>query len=192
MMASGLNPRPAPGTTLIELTIVLLILGVLADLGLRGWSASLERHQSKRVARDLLATISLARTSSVMQKQWVTICPSMNGTACSREWGRGVLVFLDADRDARLDPEDRTIHHFRPIPAGSRLSWRSFRNKPYIQITQTGRTNHQNGSFIYCPANGDPRNARVVIISKLGRVRLGPDLNRDGISETASGKPVSC
>lgn len=180
------------GTTLIELMIMLVIVAILADLGTRSWAASYQTHQSNRVARDLLAAIQLARTSSALQRQWATLCPSTDGMACTQDWGRGILVFLDVDRNGKLDPDDRTIYRYQPAREGSTLSWRSFRKKPYLQITQRGWTNQQNGSFIYCPPDQNPRYARVVIVNKLGRARQGVDRDGDGIAETASGKPVEC
>lgn len=186
------NLRKHRGTTLIELTIVLVIVAILADLGAQGWSAFYRKHQSNRVARDLVAAIHLARSSSAMHRQWTTLCPSADGDACTPDWGAGILVFLDADRDGEFGPRDRTIHRFQPAVRGSRLSWRSFRNKPYLQMTPRGRTNQQNGSFIYCPPDADPHYARIVIVNKLGHARQGRDRNGDGIPETASGKPVQC
>lgn len=188
---AGLRPDHQ-GTTLIELITVLAILAILTQVGTSGWVETYQEHQSNRVARDLLAAVRIARSSSVLQHQIVTICPSIDDSACTRDWGHGILVFLDTNRNGTREPQDRVIHRFQPARRGSTLSWRSFRKKPYLQLTPRGWTNQQNGSFIYCPPDRDPRFARVIIVNKLGRARQGIDRNGDGVDETASGKDIEC
>lgn len=188
----GTVPQHSRGTTLIELTIVLVIVAILADLGAQSWTAYYRKHQSNQVARDLLGAIHLARSSALLHRRWATLCPSEGGNRCTQDWGAGILVFLDTDRNGEFDPEDRAIRHHQPATKGSRLSWRSFRMKPYLQMTPRGRTNQQNGSFVYCPPDNDPRYARVVIVNKLGHARQSRDRDGDGIAETANGKPVQC
>ena len=83
----------------------------------------------------------------------------------------------------------------RALPAlarGSRVYWRSFRNRSYLSFTSTGLTAWQNGSFRYCPLSGDPSLIREVILNPAGRLRRATDHDGDGVVEDATGAPVSC
>lgn len=192
-LPSAHRPKRTAGTTLIELVIVLAIVAILADFGTREWAEAYQRHQSNQVTRNILSAIHTARTSAILQHQWATLCPSRDGTSCTADWGNGILVFLDFDRDGAMGEGDRSVYRYQPIPEGGSLRWRSFRNKPYLQMIPTGRTNQQNGSFVYCPGDHRAlRHARVIIVNKLGHSRSGGDQDGDGIREMASGAPIQC
>lgn len=180
------------GVSLVELLIVLCIAALLLGMGTGPWRDRVDHHRANAVAREVTAAVHLARVTSVTLRKWVTVCPSRDGRNCSADFGDALLVFTDGNRDARPDDADRIVHHFRVPAAGSTLRWSAFRRKPWLQMTPMGRTHQQNGSFIYCPPDRDPRRARVVIVNKLGFTRPGTDRNGDGITEYANGRPVDC
>ena len=63
-----------------------------------------------------------------------------------------------------------------PSAAGTILTFRA-----------EGYTNWQNGSFHYCPASGDARYGKVLIVNIQGRTALSVDADGDGIDEQANG-----
>ena len=56
----------------------------------------------------------------------------------------------------------------------------------------TGLTDWQNGNMLVCPPDGNPRQARLLVVNAHGRTRLATDNDGDGVVEGANGSPVSC
>ncbi|TDJ38625.1 MAG: prepilin-type N-terminal cleavage/methylation domain-containing protein [Gammaproteobacteria bacterium] len=185
---------PAAGFSLTELLVSLAILAGLASLAGPGMVRLVQQERSTAALNQLLGAVHLARSSAITRGAIVTLCPSANGQTCAgrNRWHEGAIVFSDEDRDGRRDPDDALLRALPGFPDSSRVYWRSFRNKSYLQINGRGMTNWQNGHFLYCPANGDPRLARQLILNAQARVRKAPDRDGDGIAEDANGDPLEC
>jgi type IV fimbrial biogenesis protein FimT len=91
-----------------------------------------------------------------------------------------------------LGGTDDVLRGIPALPAGSTVFWRSFRNRPYLVFQPTGLTDWQNGHFLFCPASGNARDARQVVLNPQGRLRQMTDRDGDGIVEDTSGRPVRC
>ena len=184
----------AAGFSLTELLVSLAILAALASLAGPGMVHLIQQERSTTALNQLLSAVHLARSSAITRGATVTLCPSANGQTCAgrNRWHEGAIVFSDEDRDGQRDPDDVLLRALPGFAAASRVYWRSFRNKNYLQLNSRGMTNWQNGHFLYCPANGDPRLARQLILNAQARVRKAPDRDRDGIAEDARGDPLRC
>ena len=184
----------AAGFSLTELLVSLAILAGLASLAGPGMIRLVQQERSSTALNQLLGAVHLARSSAITRGAIVTLCPSANGETCAgrNRWHEGAIVFSDEDRDGRRDPDDALLRVLPGFADSSRVYWRSFRNKSYLQINGRGMTNWQNGHFLYCPANRDPRLARQLILNAQARVRKAPDRDGDGISEDANGDALEC
>ena len=182
------------GFSLAELLVSLAILAALASLAGPGMVRLVQQQRSTTALNQLLGAVHLARSSAITRGGIVTLCPSANGQTCTgrNRWHEGAIVFSDEDRDGRRDTDDALLRALPGFPDASRVYWRSFRNKSYLQLDSRGMTNWQNGHFLYCPANGDPRLARQLILNAQARVRKAPDRDGDGIAEDATGDPLEC
>jgi type IV fimbrial biogenesis protein FimT len=176
------------------LLVSLAILAGLASLAGPGMIRLVQQERSSAALNQLLGAVHLARSSAITRGAIVTLCPSANGETCAgrNQWHEGAIVFSDEDRDGRRDADDALLRVLPGFADSSRVYWRSFRNKSYLQINGRGMTNWQNGHFLYCPANRDPRLARQLILNAQARVRKAPDRDGDGIAEDANGDPLEC
>jgi len=181
------------GFTLIELLTALVIALVLGYLAYPPFSDLRERIHSTSRINSLAGLVRFARQIAVTRRQWVTLCPT-RGDTCARspDWSTGILCFVDLNRDGVRQPEEPVLAYQSPLDPGEQLTWRSFRQRYYLQFRSEGYTNWQNGSFAYCPASGDARNGKVLIINIQGRAATAADLDGDGIVEQASGIPLTC
>ena len=184
----------AAGFSLTELLVSLTILAGLASLAGPGLTRLVQQERSSTALNQLLGAVHLARSSAITRGAIVTLCPSANGQSCAgrNRWHEGAIVFSDEDRDGQRDVGDALLRVLPGFADSSRVYWRSFRNKSYLQINSRGMTNWQNGHFLYCPANRDPRFARQLILNAQARVRKAPDRDGDGIAEDANGDPLEC
>lgn len=184
---------PASGLTLIEL---LLTLGIVAFLLLQAlgpwWQQVQQRQQVDALMQELQQMVTMARSSAVAHNSIVTLCRSDDGSSCRGRWHEGSILFTDANANHLLDDSDRLLFRMAPALPRGELRYSAFRNQQYLQLTPQGVTNYQNGSFTWCPADGDLRLARQLIVSFSGRSRMARDRDGDGVVENSKGLPVSC
>jgi type IV fimbrial biogenesis protein FimT len=181
------------GLSLVELLLCLAILAFfLVNVGTPGFSESRKRHEIDEVLQDLANAVTMARSAAINENVMVTICRSTDGQRCQGRWERGGILFTDFNADHVLNGRDRLLFRLPPFKASGTLTFNSFRNQQYLQLTPRGATNSQNGNFTFCPADGNPTLARQLIINVTARTRLAQDLDHDGIVEDSQGKPVQC
>lgn len=181
------------GLSLIESLISLAILTIVfMRLSMPATSSWRQKAEIDAVMQELMTSIGLARSHAISENVMVTLCRSDDGRQCRGSWSDGYIVFIDRDANHILDDNDRILTRatsFKPI--GS-LSYNSFQNKQYLQITPRGFTDFQNGNFTFCSIDGNPENNRQIIVSLSGRARYARDRDGDGLVENSQGKPVIC
>lgn len=179
------------GLSLLESLLVLAIVAITAKLALPGLDDLLSQQRSDAAARRLHRVLVLARSAAVTRHEMVTVCRSMDGLKCGGSWSHGIAVFLDGDGDRQAE-SGQTLSFVDMIPSETRIYWRSFGNRQYLQFLPVGSTNNQNGSFTLCPNSGDLRHARQLVVSRTGRIRHARDRDGDGFVENSRGKPLRC
>lgn len=178
--------------SLIELLICMAIIAILINVSLPSFTSLLHKSHTEKVRTNYIRIITLAKQIAIEKNIMVTICKSDDGLHCQGTWGKGSIVFVDYNRNAQLDENDQLLYRISPDKYVTTIHWRSFRNRPYLQITPLGFTNNQSGNFTFCPANNDLSQAKQIIINRTGRVRLAQDSNQDGIEEDSRGRPIRC
>ena len=180
------------GFTLIELLIVIALSGIVLGLALPAFHGMIERNRATTAINWLIGSIAFARNSALINNSMVTLCPSTTGTACGGEWQDGSIAFTDHNADRSINGNDTLLKRFISPAENGTIRWRAFRNRRYLQMTSSGMTNYQNGNFVYCSQDRDPRFSRQIIINKPGRPRVARDKDGDGLVEDRYGKPLRC
>ena len=183
--------RPS-GFTLIELLIVVAMSGILLGLALPAFHDMIERNRATTAVNWLIGSVAFTRNNALLQNTMVTLCPSINGTTCGGDWQDGSIAFTDLNADRQINGSDALLKRFVSPARNGSIRWRSFRNRRYLQMTSSGMTNHQNGNFVYCSEDRNPKFSRQIIINKPGRPRIAYDKNGDGLVEDRYGKPLRC
>lgn len=178
---------------MIELLVTLALLAVLFSLALPDFAAFIGRQRSVAAVNGLVGAVQIARNAAVTGRTTTTLCPAASGRCGARDtWHLGALVFEDDNGNGRREEAEAIVARLPRLRAGERVYWRSFRNRGYLQFSATGFTSWQNGHFLYCSRDRDPRLARQVIINAQGRARMARDRDGDGIAEDARGRPLQC
>lgn len=180
------------GFTLPEIITSLAIVGILSGLAAPGLQALTEQKQGETSLRTLAEHLALARASAATYGQTVTFCRSADGLTCSGSWSDGSIVFTDSNGDRLINQDDQRLRSQITTGLNGSIEWRAFQNRQYLQIEATGFMRYQSGNFLYCPHDGDPRDALQLIVNSTGRARYAVDSNGDGIREDSSGKPLAC
>ncbi len=171
------------GFTLLELMVALAISAVL--LGLAGPPMRTMVLDGKRTEtlNALVHTLHLARAQSIREGREITVCPVRDHKdACSGDrsgWGRGWIVFSNADRD---QPGDRDPGNSVLLRRDLHSSAQIFSNRASFQYRPFNRRS-SNGTLTYCDSRGAAF-ARAVIVSYTGRPRT---TDRD-----SAGRHLSC
>jgi type IV fimbrial biogenesis protein FimT len=169
------------GYTLLELIACIAIVAVVAAWGVPAF-ANLSRNAARTGQVNLfIQAIYLARSEAIKRNGVVSLCPSLDGAACtlSSNWTGGWIVFVNDDRDspAMRDAGEALLRVYPSWDTGHILSNRttlSFRAFGQMGVTAT---------VTFCDDRG-PTEARAVIVSQTGRPRVS--------SRSASGGMLSC
>lgn len=180
------------GFTLAELLVSLSILAITLALAAPSFGNLLKANRTAALINDLITDLQLARSEAIKRNKTVTLCKSSNKQSCNGNWSDGWIIFSDTDRDRRIDREDRLIAVSDAVGRSLDIDWNAFRSDNYIQFDSQGFIHSNNGTFKVCPSDHDARQARAVIINRLGRARSSRDRDGDGIDEDARGRPLTC
>ncbi len=180
------------GITLPELLVSMAIISVLISMSLPSYVPVVNQHRADRMMSTLTSALTSARSAAIRHGTWVTVCPSSDGLNCSGTWSDGLVIFLDPERD-RIPPGGNSRLFTAQWPGNNgELRWRAFGNRQYLQIDALGNLGHQNGNFTWCPASGELKQARQLIINSLGRIRQAEDINGDGYRQDSQGRRLNC
>jgi type IV fimbrial biogenesis protein FimT len=179
------------GFNLIELISVMAICSIILGLSAPSFSELLIRNRVSAHLSIISKAVTLARTSSIYKNTVVTLCRSKSYRTCDGTWSKGFMLFTDANKDRSINEDDQLLLKVDNIPEGDNIYWRAFQNRQYLQMNPEGYTRYQNGTFTYCPKEGN-QYAKAIIINAAGRVRFSLDTNKDGIYEGANGTPLRC
>jgi len=101
------------GFTLIELIVTLSVAAILITLAVPNFRDFLLNNRLTTTANEFTAAANLARSEAIKRGRNATVCVSDNsmtaapGCAVSTDWGKGWLVWVDANGDNNLDDDER-------------------------------------------------------------------------------------
>ena len=183
------------GLTLVELLIVVLIISFLVSMAGPSFFPMVRKIHQRSDVELFQAQLNLARHTAITKGVPVTFCPrhASRKNQCGKRnmWHQGTLAFEDINRNRKLDGQDAVLLSSPPLPR-TRIAWRAFRNRSYLQFNPTGITDWQNGHFLFCPLEPDATLNRQLVLNYAGRTYASQDSNGDGVHEDVRGKPLNC
>ena len=169
------------GFTLLELLMTITITALILAIGLPSFGALRARNAQRVEINALFHAVHLARKSSIMRKQVVSLCPTADGASCSpgRDWSGGFLVFENSDRDEppELDNGEILLHRHR---ASRSVKITANRRGFTLRATFLRATN---GTLVICDRVGRVT-PKALVISYTGRPRVA--------EKTPRGAAYSC
>lgn len=168
--------RISSGFSLYEILLVLSLIAVLVGIGLPSFSGMAARNRISVEINALFHAIHLARKESIMRRQVVSICPSLDGSTCRPEndWSRGWIMFNNRDHDSppQRDPAEPLL---RVHLVDDTITISANRRTFTLRSTQKRATN---GTLVVCDrvARAPPK---ALVISYTGRPRVAVRTTRD-------------
>lgn len=161
--------RPS-GHTLIEVTIVIAVVAVLAGLGLPTLADVMARQSVSTAASSWRDAHALGRSHAILRRVPTVLCPSTNGETCDATltWEGGYLLFEDPNRNRRRDATERVIRVFAGQPR-NRMTTSIGRRT--VTFQPSGRTDGSNLTMTICSNAGYAIEGRRLVTSNSGRTR---------------------
>lgn len=156
--------RPARGFQLIELLLIVMLLAVALALAWGPWQRALRHLQAESLRRELVASLSLARSTAITERRRVSVCGSSDGHQCDQAWSRGWRVRIESRTAAEGPGRLLRTHTSRQ----HRVELRASDHRPEVQFRPDGRNAGTNQSIVLCV---DGYEHSRVIINVPGRVR---------------------
>jgi len=173
--------RKPRGFSLYELLLVLTLMAVLVGIGLPSFSGVVARNRISVEINALFHAIHLAQKESIMRRQVVTICPSLDSSTCRSEndWSRGWIMFNNRDHDSPPQ-RDSAEPLLRVHLVDDTIMISANRRTFTLRSTQKRATN---GTFVVCDraARTAPK---ALVVSYTGRPRVA--------YRTTRGQPYRC
>lgn len=180
--------------TILELIVVIFIMAILSVIAIPNYKHFMMHQEREATLNTLKTLIEYGKNEAFHQNKTITLCVSADGRHCSRGFGATVLVF---ENDAgHAHPRPNTLLQTQGQLQYGQLVFTGFaHDHASLNINANGLT-HNNGSFTYCPKNGDSREADALIINKASRSYRPTVRNSLGIllKEEGTGRrePLSC
>ena len=157
------------GLTLIELLTTLTILSILALVSIPAtdWVHS---NRLKSTIRQLHSEVQLARTIAIKQQKLITVCGSIDGATCTKQWDGGeLLVFHDININRELDSNDELIRRVS-LPS-MKIYWKGS-NRRYMRARANG-TLIEWGRYTVCGSKNS-NTAIQLVYNRMGRAYSKP------------------
>jgi type IV fimbrial biogenesis protein FimT len=157
------------GFTLYELLLTLALVAIICGLALPSFGKITANGRLRTEVNALFHAVHLARQESVVRRNVVSICPSVDGASCTAtlDWSDGWIMFNNIDRDdpPARDPGEALLQVHRAAPE---VRITANRRGFTLRSTELRATN---GTIVVC----DPAarvTPRALVISYTGRPRV--------------------
>ena len=156
------------------MAVALALAALVAVIAVPAFHEWLAAYQLANYAKHLAETMTRARTEAVRRGHRVNLCksPDLGRCADHGSWDAGFVVFVDVNRNGRIDDDEPVIEKVSSAPHGITVS----ANRPvddYVSYTDQGQARMlsgalQMGTFVVCRSG---QRALHVVLASTGRVR---------------------
>jgi type IV fimbrial biogenesis protein FimT len=183
--------KTAEGFTLIDLLISLSIFAILGLYAVPELNSQYHKSQLRSSFAHIERSLAFARQQALTIEEEVTICFTNSDNRCIKNATRNseLSVYIDLNRNARIEPDERIIYSSR-INQNGFLSVKAALGRPYFRYKKDG-SSEVAGSFIYCNARYPTHSGRITV-SMAGRAYKARLRGENGIIKLTSGKEISC
>lgn len=158
------------GFTMVELLVTLSLASILLSVAVPSYRTFTQDNLMVVHSNNFASSIALAKSEAIRRSSQATMCPSTNGTSCTRGtvWSDGWLVFADANGNGVVEAGDQILHVNAALSGGNTL--RSGPTRTRVTFTANGFSSGFNGTFSLCDSRGATY-SRALVLNNQGRLR---------------------
>ena len=141
--------KKSQGFTLLEILVAMSIVGILITMAYPMFKTSMVNNRLYSEASQTTNIITLARSEAIKRNDYVTICPTNDGTTCliGNDFQTGTIIFLNSAQTG-LSTTDQIIKVFNKW---TQIDKGKLANGNFITFSADGRSNITN-SILVCKA----------------------------------------
>lgn len=173
------------GFNLVETVVAMAIVAILAAIALPSFKSTLERTRTTTALNRLTATLASARSTAVMRRQAVSVCPSQDGLTCrtDRIWEDGWIMYVDAKKTGQPATAADILRVAEPLSAS--LILRATPGRHRARFQPNGQSTGSTLTLSLCLKHGH-RPLGQLILNNWGRARTVRDPKQDAACAAAS------
>ncbi|MCB1629592.1 MAG: GspH/FimT family pseudopilin, partial [Xanthomonadales bacterium] len=158
------------GFSLIECLTVLGLLALMMGMAVPGFQQMIANQTMRAQVDRLHVSLALARTQALTRMDHTIVCSSADGLNCdgSGQWHRGWIVFVDHNRNRRLDPGEALLDRGEAMPEGLQATGPAARSR--VRFQHMGYSPGTNLTIRFCDQRGAAHGS-ALIVSNVGRPR---------------------
>ena len=163
--------RQQRGFTLIEATLSLAVLGIVAGIAIPTVTGTVSAAHAGTAKSAMVETFSKALTHSTITGVEVVLCPTSGGDACidTTDWSGGWIAFADIDGNRSRGPGETLLQKQAAFAHGVHLRSTSGRKRLVFQ-PQGGAAAGSNVTFTLCDSRGAAK-ASTLVLANSGQFR---------------------
>ena len=163
--------RQQRGFTLIEATLSLAVLGIVAGIAIPTVTGTVSAAHAGTAKSAMVETFSKALTHSTITGVEVVLCPTSGGDACidTTDWSGGWIAFADLDGNRSRGPGETLLQKQAAFAHGVHLRSTSGRKRLVFQ-PQCGAAAGSNVTFTLCDSRGAAK-ASTLVLANSGQFR---------------------
>lgn len=182
--------KKSGGLSLIELLVTLAVVSVSFASAAPSLQYVVQKNRTSSELNTLLAFVTYTRKLAIMHGQTSILCPSRDTINCdNRDWTSQLVAFVDNNNNKKRDDAE-PIQRLVTIDTLNSISWKASGHARYLRFNQYGH-GVTFGSFYHCRKDY-PEKIKRIAVSRAGRARLHPDLNKDGASDSVDTGSIAC
>lgn len=168
-----LSAKQSNGFTLVELTVTIMVLGIIAAIAAPSILTHLARMEAQRVKHQLENTLSLAKAESYISRQDVLVCLSNDAQQCHRNSDKTLLLFVDKNNNKHFDSQVDTLLTQQSLNLRySTVKLRVGGRRHYTKFWgDSGRPRGHFGHIKYCPTSSYNKSMYQISFNQSGIVK---------------------
>lgn len=182
--------RQGAGFTFFEFMIAIAIAGILLGLGVPGTADLFAKRSADANAHAVWRALAKTREVAVMSGKRATFCGMDNNGDCVRDDIRTLAIFIDRNRNRRLDGKETLVQRV-DLNFNGEVVLRAAASQKFLVYNSNGYARLP-GSILLCHKSKNAVYARRVSVNRGGRPYLVRDRNGDGVVEGVDGTPIDC
>jgi type IV fimbrial biogenesis protein FimT len=171
------------GFKLLELSVTLTIMAVLASVGMSNWTGLTEKEAVKGQVNALIGAMRFARSEAIKKNARVVICPRdlsaapINGTypcniVSGAGWENGWIIFIDQGANNQYEAADTLLKEQGTLSGSGGIIMDNGSNSDRIVFRNSGILYFGASNITFLPSSRDTSRGAMVCISMQGRARV--------------------